>query len=268
VHHAHCYKPGANAYGIAVERQTTATLVQDDIVYYLNVGVVLASAGPGNVVGYNFGDVMWESNYPNTNWLMADFSSNHCAHPFMNLFEGNVGTQLSADDIHGSSSHQTYLRNAMDHVHQGITATGNAFSVDVAAHNRYMTFLGNVFGRPGDTGDYEGVGNCAGGPAVYKIGWPSDCAATDAAIDPQVRATLLRHGNYDYMTNATHWEDSIADHTLPASLYLPGKPAFFGNRTWPPVGPDLTPMINPIPAQQRFEAMPHASYGGTECTVQ
>ncbi|MFI5306420.1 MAG: glycosyl hydrolase family 28-related protein, partial [Polyangiales bacterium] len=78
VHHAHCYNPGANAYGIAVERQTSDSLVQDNIVYYLNVGIVLASAGPDNVIAYNYGDVMWESNYPNTNWLMADFSANHC----------------------------------------------------------------------------------------------------------------------------------------------------------------------------------------------
>jgi hypothetical protein len=30
----------------------------------------------------------------------------------------------------------------------------------------------------------------------------------------------------------------------------------------------VTPMVNAIPAQQRFEVMPHASYGGMECTVQ
>jgi hypothetical protein len=266
VHHAHCYNPGANAYGIAVERQTSDSLFQDNIVYYLNVGLVLGSSGPGNVVAYNFGDVMWERNYPNTNWLMADFSSNHCAHPYMNLFEGNVGSQFSADDIHGSSSHQTYLRNTMDHRHEGITTTGNVFSVALAAHNRYMTFLGNVFGYSGDTGDYEGTGNCAGGPAIYKIGWPSDCAAGDNTIDPQVRATLLRHGNYDYMTSMTHWESTIADHTIPASLYLGGKPAFFGSRAWPPIGPDLTPMVSPIPAAERFAGMPHTSYGGNDCT--
>jgi hypothetical protein len=266
VHHAHCYNPGANAYGIAVERQTSDSLIQDNIVYYLNVGVVLGSAGPGNVIAYNYGDVMWERNYPNTNWLMADFSSNHCAHPYMNLFEGNVGSQISADDIHGSSSHQTYLRNTMDHRHQGIATTGNVFSVALAARNRYMTFLGNVFGYTGDNGDYEGTGNCAGGPAIYKIGWPSDCAAGDSAIDPEVRATLLRHGNHDYMTNMTHWESTIADHTIPASLYLGSKPAFFGSRAWPAIGADLTPMVSPIPAEERFAGMPHSSYGGTDCT--
>jgi hypothetical protein len=154
----------------------------------------------------------------------------------------------------------------MDHRHEGITTTGNVFSVALAAHNRYMTFLGNVFGYTGDSGDYEGTGNCAGGPAIYKIGWPSDCAAGDSAIDAQVRATLLRHGNYDYMTSMTHWESTIADQTIPASLYLGSKPAFFGNRAWPPIGPDLTPMVSPTPAEERFAGMPHSSYGGTDCT--
>jgi hypothetical protein len=265
VHHAHCYNPGANAYGIAIERQTSDTLVQDNIVYYLNVGVVLGSAGPGNVIAYNYGDVMWERNYPNTNWLMADFSANHCAHPYMNLFEGNVGSQFSSDDIHGSSSHQVFFRNTMDHEHAGMTTTGNVFAVVLAANNRHMSFLGNVFGRPGGGADYEGVGNCAGGPSIYKIGWPSDCGAGDGAIDPEVRGTLLRHGNYDYASGTTIWDPSITEQVLPPSLYLSAKPAFFGSRAWPPIGPDVTPMVGAVPAAERFAAMPHASYGGTNC---
>lgn len=265
VHHAHCYNPGANAYGIAVERQTSDTLVQDNIVYYLNVGIVLASAGPGNVIGYNCGDVMWESSYPNTNWLMADFSANHCGHPYMNLFEGNAGSQFSADDIHGSSSHQTFFRNTMDHQHEGITTTGNVFSVAIAAHNRYLSFIGNVFGQPGDSGDYETTDNCGGHAAIYKLGWPSDCSLGDDAIDPDVRATLLRHGNFDYVSNKAIWDDTIAEHELPGSLYLHEKPAFFGDHAWPPIGPDLAPMVSTIPAQERFAAMPHEKYGGQEC---
>jgi hypothetical protein len=183
----------------------------------------------------------------------------------MNLFEGNVGSQFSADDIHGSSSHQTFLRNSMDHQHEGIVTTGNVFAVAIAAHNRYLSFLGNVFGQPGDSGDYEGVNNCGGGPAIYKLGWPSDCSAGDDTIDPEVAGTLLRHGNYDYMTGMTHWDDSISDRMLPASFYLRAKPAFFGARAWPPIGPDLDPMLSPIPAQERFAAMPHESYGGQQC---
>ena len=107
VHHAHDYMPGANAYGICVENQTTQTLVENNIVYYLNGGLMLDSAGPGNVIAYNYTDHMFGRDYPDASWLMADLIGNHCAHPFMSLFEGNLGSQISLDNIHGSSSHQT-----------------------------------------------------------------------------------------------------------------------------------------------------------------
>jgi hypothetical protein len=53
VHHAHNYDPGANAYGITFENQTTESLVENSIIYYLNGGLMMDSAGPGNVAAYN-----------------------------------------------------------------------------------------------------------------------------------------------------------------------------------------------------------------------
>ena len=46
--------------------------------------------------------------------------------------------------------------------------------------------------------------------------------------DPNVAATLLRHGNYDYVNQDTIWDPSITNHSLPPSLYLTSKPAWFG----------------------------------------
>ena len=46
----------------------------------------------------------------------------------------------------------------------------------------------------------------------------------------------LRHGNVDYLTDTVKWDLAIADHTLPNSLYLAGKPAFFNagrGYAWP-----------------------------------
>ena len=45
--------------------------------------------------------------------------------------------------------------------------------------------------------------------------------------DAQVSATTLRHGNFDYVTNTVKWDPAITNHTLPNSLYLTQKPAFF-----------------------------------------
>ena len=46
---------------------------------------------------------------------------------------------------------------------------------------------------------------------------------------------------------------------LPDSLYLKGRPAWFGDLTWPPFGPDADFENNKIPAQVRFEAMNRAN---------
>ena len=79
-----------------------------------------------------------------------------------------------------------------------------------------------------------------------------DCDA--AGNDPNTKLTMLRHGNYDYFNNAVVWDPLIADHTIPSSLYLSAKPAFFKDLRWPAIGPDLNPMTGAIPAQKRFAA--------------
>jgi hypothetical protein len=260
IHFAHVYDPGANAYGISVENQTTDTLIENNIVTTLNVGIVGASSGPGNVIAYNYMDEMYERSYPDAPWLMADLSANHCGHPFMNLWEGNMVSQISGDNIHGSSSHQTFFRNYVDRQHEGFVHTGNLTDVVFAATNRFMNMVGNVLGRPGDDAlpgavyDQES-GNCLDTVAVYKLGYPSDCGI-DTITDPQVKETILRHGNFDYFSNATVWDPAITERSLPPSLFRSGKPDYFGDVPWPPIGPDVTDLVSDIPAKIRFDSLP------------
>jgi hypothetical protein len=49
--------------------------------------------------------------------------------------------------------------------------------------------------------------------------------AGGAGANDVAATSLLRHGNFDYVTNATAWSPSIPSHALPASLYLRVKPA-------------------------------------------
>jgi len=72
-----------------------------------------------------------------------------------------------------------------------------------------------------------------------------------------VAATLLRHGNYDYVNNDTVWNPAITEHTLPASLYLSSRPAWFEDVPFPPIGPDVAKLTEKIPAQLRYEDMPN-----------
>lgn len=49
------------------------------------------------------------------------------------------------------------------------------------------------------------------------------------------------------------------------SFYLDARPAFFGDRALPAIGPDLEPMVSPIPAQERFGSIAQGARGGDGC---
>ncbi|HMD68499.1 MAG TPA: hypothetical protein VKF42_06415, partial [Chitinivibrionales bacterium] len=68
--------------------------------------------------------------------------------------------------------------------------------------------------------------------------------------------TALLHGNYDFTSDSIVWDPSIADHALPASLYLSSMPAWWCGAPWPPIGPDVSGYVNDIPAKLRFEGAP------------
>jgi hypothetical protein len=91
---------------------------------------------------------------------------------------------------------------------------------------------------------------------TYCFGFGYSEASDDGSFAEDNRlpyTTAILHGNYDYASDSTKWDPSISDHVLPASYYLPGKPAWWGTMPWPAIGPDLNPMVNKIPAQVRFE---------------
>ena len=67
-------------------------------------------------------------------------------------------------------------------------------------------------------------------------------------------ATTVRHGNYDYLTNSVKWDPGFAERTLPTSLYLTRKPAFFDGYTWPWVEASGAKQLFELPAKVRFDA--------------
>src|SRR5438552_4166516 len=63
----------------------------------------------------------------------------------------------------------------------------------------------------------------------------------------------MRWCNYDTVDNAVLWNSAEvpsglsdyanavpANHNLPLSFYLSGKPSWWGTMPWPPIGPDVT----------------------------
>jgi hypothetical protein len=71
--------------------------------------------------------------------------------------------------------------------------------------------------------------------------------------DPQTLSTVIRDGNWDFLTNSVHWHNTPAGYTIPSSLYLNSKPAFFGANVWPWVEP-LTGTTRILPAKARYDA--------------
>src|SRR3990172_8772351 len=141
-------------------------------------------------------------------WLIGGPSINHSAHPSMNLWEGNIGPQISGDFIHGSSSHQTIFR-CRSAGWKEATATANNNAVDLGYKNTYMTVVGCVLGTPGQSDTYE-LAFPAPAPNHLKTIWRLGYGGPARAGDPNIRATLLRHGNWDSVTNDTVWDAQIA----------------------------------------------------------
>jgi len=237
-------------YGLLVDVYSTSNLVEDNVFVSLDGGFMMTAGGAsGNVFAYNY---MEDPRFDDEWWLTCSPSINHAPHPKMNLWEGNIGTKAEGDFIHGSSSHNTVYRSLSKGWEREVTTTRNN-AVEFATKNTYMNVVGCVLGTSGRSNRYEVLPGQAyddwSEAAIWVLG------VAHGIDDPDVAATLLRHGNWDYVTNDVVWDPAISDHDLPDSLYLAGPPSFWGCRPWPPIGPDVPGLVQRIPAQDRHEGV-------------
>lgn len=240
-----------NVYGVALSSMSTDCLVVDNILDEVYQGVVFQNGACGNVGAYNY---MWRgygTDYPNDSSLKYSFSVHGGAANF-NLFEGNVGSRITADNFWGCNYRNTFLRNWV--TRYSLNGSGNPIpfnkiAVEVNATNYYNNFIGNIICRPNDLYDTNDSGRL-----VWDIG--KDIRNQAAALDPNTEATTIRHGNFDFVANATSWRNNQIQ-ILPPSMYLTAKPSWFGGLPWPPIGPDVNTSSSitnapVIPAQARF----------------
>ena len=153
-----------------------------------------------------------------------------------------VGQRLFPVEIHSQASNHTRY----DWFPSSKTDPGNSSSSDVSVYS---------IGFSGNTGTYWG---------------------SSIANDTFLKTSMMRWGNYDVVHGSVQWNSAEvpsglsqyanpvpADHNLPDSLYLPGKPGWFSTKfgavVWPPIGPDVTggQLVNgfvfKIPAQVCYE---------------
>jgi hypothetical protein len=270
-HHATNVVQGGGAYGISMSEHTSDSLIENNIIYYMNKPLTMRATGGGNVVAFNYVDDAWTSADP---FMMeTDIDMGHASFPYMELVEGNEAPQIATDDVWGGSGWMTVFRNHASgkqrrtnlHERERIAA------IDFEGGAVFMNVVGNALGIAGPVGTasqslvYEVHSNPPGDvPAVWRLG-SSPISAAGAGYHNQdifdpfpwlpgtTGFTLLRQGNYDFVTN------SVADGAapgLPQSLYLSGSPpSWWGSNPWPYVDPTRTPVVGTLPAKARFDAL-------------
>jgi hypothetical protein len=243
---SHAYTSNAG-YALWMTWASSANLVEDSIFNDLANGPIFNGPTSGNVIAYNYLTNFRSTEAPNT---VRPGLVNHGAHPMMNLWEGNYldGCYMAADYTWGTSSHNSLFRNR---VFYKLDYTGQRADVILLQNNTYYNAAGNVIGTRGYESIYESsqIPYAGDAPVVWVL-------EAGGGSYGNVRATLLRHGNWDSVTNNTVWDQTIPDRTIPQSLYLSGKPSWWGSSPWPAIGPDLSPMAGQIPAMQRLPAPP------------
>jgi hypothetical protein len=159
-------------------------------------------------------------------------------------------------------------------------------AIGLTKNQYWYSFVGNVLGTPDialtqspprsswadfaplvvqDSLAYENLDAMGNSIPMWMLGYDGDDPG--AAFDKQVLATTLRVANFDYVTRKVHWHGiggSGANNgltppstsTLPDSLYLTGKPSFFGGIPWPYVDGSnaANPLPGSLPAKTRFDA--------------
>jgi hypothetical protein len=265
VHDAAWAQPGGGGYAISLSAGTAEVLIENGISVRANKVMVARSAGAGSVVGYNYIDM----GYINTNgaWIEIGLNASHMVGSHHVLFEGNYAFNADNDQTHGNSIYHTYFRNHL----RGIRApfdnqaggriddatqarNGPKRCAGLMAYSYWMSFVGNVLGASGQMEGWVYDAMVDRKPGIWMLGWDG---VKPYPTDPQVSATTLRHGNFDYATNTVKWDPAITSHTLPNSLYLTKKPAFFDagrGYAWPWVDPAGATKLYVLPAKARYDA--------------
>jgi hypothetical protein len=239
---------------------------------------LMTGPSSGSVMAYNF---MIDMYYKIPTWMMAGMVVSHDAGTGMNLFEGNVTNSMVMDLYHGTGALPTLFRNRLTGIEPG--KQGNTGVINIWALNRSVNLVGNVLGTAGFHTVYEDSRLPSGMPgnpnrSIYLLGYPGigeTLSSHGVGYDNRAVTSLLRWGNYDYASASTRFSASEtptgnpvpSTHALPASLFLPARPAWWGFMAWPAIGPDVTGGSDPaghahdIPAQACYESTPRNTDG-------
>jgi hypothetical protein len=234
------------SYGVEFFAAGDALVVNN--IYQHVTAPIMTGNSAGLVVAYNY---MTDMYYTVSNWMISGMVGGHDAGNGMNLFEGNVTNAFLMDNYHGTGNFATVFRNRL--IGTEGTKTSNTLAVNLFAYNRYVNVVGNVLGTAGYHSRYETSQAASGGSAdrsIYVLGYSGVGSSTTSGLpyDGMVGSTLLRWGNYDSVNNQSLWRTTEVpsgvttppSQTLPPSMFLSARPAWWGSMPWPAIGPDVT----------------------------
>jgi hypothetical protein len=262
--------PGGGGYNISLSHGSSEILIENGISVVANKVMVSRSAGAGSVVAYNYMDDGFVGGQ--RAWQEIGLNASHMVGSHHALFEGNYAFNMDSDTTHGNSIYHTFFRNyatgyrsrftdyiksnaVVDDINNLPGGNGPLRAAGAQVYSYWFTFISNVLGTPGHTSGWSYNGSFRNGtPGVWLLGWEDLPNRLD---DPTVASTTIRDANFDYLTNAVVWAANDIAHTLPNSLYLARKPAFFNTGrgyTWPWVDPTGSSQVHELPAKARYDA--------------
>jgi hypothetical protein len=299
VHDGAWPEPGGGGYAIGLCCSSTEVLIENGIALRADKVIASFQSGAGSVTAYNYMDqafICCDSNNPasgSDGWIENGLNNGHYTGSHHMLFEGNFTHQMGEDETHGNSIYNTYFRNystgyrlpSWVNAFDGATINdltgspqgtpGPRTPAETQLYTYWETFMGNVLGYPNYSTSVNGWiyadTNSQGGPAIFGLGegYTSGNNGPDpkAGFDTNGKGgTTIAHGNYDYLQSKVTWDPNISSETLPNSMYLSSKPAFFttgSGYTWPWVNPTGTPQVYQncaggsrycLPAKARYDA--------------
>jgi hypothetical protein len=259
IHTASWPTPGGAGYALSLASGSSEILIENNIHLDANKVMIVRSCGAGSVVAYNYMDDGWITYAPN--WVEVHLNASHMAGGHHLLFEGNLGANFDSDYTHGNAIYLTVFRNWLSGVRRDFTDNttgGNIRAVGLAYGSWWDSFVGNILGRPGQMAGWSyadaamTTNSCKWGDKdIWKLGY--DPLRWSMVPDPKTLSTVIRDGNYDFVTNSQRWENTPGGFVIPNSLYLTSKPAFFGSHPWPWIDP-TTGAVYTLPAKARFDS--------------
>jgi hypothetical protein len=248
--------PGGAGYMLSLAKYTADSLVENSIFMNGNKVMVMRATGGGNVIAYNYFDNGHIGN--NLGWMETGLNASHLACPHAELFEGNQAFNIDGDDTWGGAVSNTFFRNHATGRRRSYADIDSRRAIGLMYGHYDYSFVGNVLGTADESAApyggfaYEDAWPWKNDPVgLWRLGYtPKDW---NAPPDARVVRTTFRHGNFDFATGAVHWTAGF-DQSLPSSLYLASKPAFFGNSPWPWVDPVGPTKVYTLPARARYDA--------------